>query len=77
MWVPEDELSKTLLENVCFAVKYIQNMSFSKELHQLNIMDNTLLHRIQRHFCTLTHIKGEVMALPYRPMEVRNTEVLI
>lgn len=26
MWVPEDELSKTLLENVCFAVKYIQNM---------------------------------------------------
>lgn len=66
MWIHEDKLSKTLMKNVCLAVKYIQNMSLLKEFHQLNIMDIALLHRTQRHVfqinCMATCIKSEIMA---------------
>lgn len=49
MWIHKDKLSITLMKYVCFAVKYMQNMSLLKELHHLNITDNTVLHRTQRH----------------------------
>lgn len=61
----EDKLSKTLRKNIYFLVKYTQNKSL-KKLHQLNIMDNTILHKTQRHIfqinCTATCIKSEIMA---------------
>lgn len=73
MWIHEDKLSKMLMKNLCFAVKYIQNMSLLKELHQLNVMDNTLLYRTQRHvFQIKLHCNTKVKLWPslYRPVEV-------
>lgn len=60
----EDKLSITLRKNVYFIVKYIQNMSL-KKLHQLSIMDNTILHKTQRHVfqitCILTWAESKIM----------------
>lgn len=61
----EDKLSKTLRKNVYFVAKYIENVSL-KKLHQLNIMDNTVLHKTHRHVSqinrTITCIKSEILA---------------
>lgn len=62
----EDKLSKTRRKNVYFVVNYVQNKSLLKKLHQLNIKDNTILHKTQRHIfqinCTVACIESQIMA---------------
>lgn len=52
-------------KKLCFTVKFIQNVTELKELHWLNFMGSTLLHRTQRHASqlnsTVAHMVSEVM----------------